>query len=226
MMKVKPALFSSLLMTFVALVALWRGQTEFAVNVDVDKRLGQMAARVDTENIKNQMLVARFQDFQQEVAMNLPDVKVLESQKAIREIASVIPHTSGDPKLELRSQKRLEGVRAVYNAKKFDDAVKESQELISQFPESSAQLEASYYLISSYYQTGNKQEALNWTEKMLAQFPESGWTAKSLLVMADIYKEQGRKNDLLDVYQILLDTFNKDEDIKSDVKKRLSSLEM
>jgi TolA-binding protein len=225
MMKVKPSVLASLLVAFMSMLGLWLGQKQFAVDLQADSRLAKLSARVMEENIKNQMLVARLEDFRQEVAMTMPNAKQLESQPRLRDLASVIPHSSTAARNETKSLKLLSGVKEKYAAKKYEESMKASQELISQFPESTAQLEASYYLVMSYYQTGNKQEALNWAEKMLGQFPESAWTARSLLVMADIYKEQGRKNDLLDLYQIILDTF-KDEDIKSDVNNRLSSLEM
>lgn len=225
MMKVKPSVLASVLMSFTAMLGLWHAEKEFAIDTQADARLAKLSARVMEENIKNQMLAARLEDFQQEVALNLPETKVLESQKKLRELASVIPHSVTAQKTELRSQKTLGEVREQFNAKKYEEVTKTSLDLISKYPESTAQLEASYFLVVAYYQTGNKQESLNWAEKMLSQFPESSWTAKSLLIMADIYKEQGRKNDLLDVYQVILDTF-KDDDIKNDVKKRLSNLEM
>lgn len=224
-MKVKPTVLASILMTGLSMLGLWLGAKEFAIQPHSEARLVKLSHRVMEESIKNQMLQARLEDFQQEVALNLPSSKVIEAQKSLRALASVIPKSGMGVRSELRSQRELAGVRELYVAKKFEEAMVKSQELISHFPESSAQLEASYYMISSYYQTGNRQEALSWAEKMLAKFPESEWTAKSLLVMADIYKEQNRKNDLLDICQIILDTF-KEESIRSDVKKRLSSLEM
>lgn len=224
-MKIKPAVLASLCMVILSLFGLWLAERDFAVDLHADQRLDQLSARVMEEKIKNQMLVARFEDFQQEVSLMFPDKNIESLNQPLRDLASVIPHSHQAKKDNAKSQQLLEKGKEAYQARKFEEASAQFLALVSQFPESPAQLEASYHLVTIFYQTGNKQESLNWAEKMLKQFPESLWTAKAMIVLADIYKDQNRKNDMLDVYQTILDSFN-DESIKRDVKKRLSILDL
>lgn len=183
-----------------------------------------MAQNYYSEKLKNEMILARLEEFRQEVAIHMPGEKFpFQFEDSLRNLASVIPHQRLSHQTpDLVSKKMLVDAKERYSEKQYDGAIKIYLDLLSKYPESSLSLEASYGLIQCFYMTGNKQEALEWSEKMLNQFPESLWTARAMLVTADIYNDQNRKNDAIDVYQIILDTF-KDGEIREEVQKRISS---
>ncbi|MCC6137858.1 MAG: tetratricopeptide repeat protein [Bdellovibrionaceae bacterium] len=223
-MKTKPILLASVLMTISCCLGLWQYEKVLSRQDEVQLRVDKMAQNFYDEKLKNEMILARLEEFRQEVALQLPGEKFpFQLEESLRNLASVIPHQKlFGPSQVLAAKKLLDEGRLLLADKKFEDATKVFLDLLSRYPESSLTLEASYNLIQCFYVTGNKQEALVWSEKMLSQFPESLWTARAMLVTADIYADQNRKNDAIDVYQIILDTF-KDQEIRDEVQKRITS---
>lgn len=223
-MKTKPILLASLLITIFCCLGLWQYEIAVSTKVDLEKRLEKIAQNYYDEKLKNQALLARFEEFRQEVAIVLPEKQLaFDKDSHIRNLASVIPHQKIYLKQDsLNSKKILDEAHIFFVEKKYEKALKIYLDLLSRYPESSFSLEATYHLIQCFYNTDNKQEALEWAEKMLSQFPESVWTAKAMLVTADIYSDQNRKNDVIDIYQIILNTFQ-DKEIRDEVQKRLAS---
>lgn len=223
-MKTKPILLASVLVTIGCCLGLWQYEKVMSQQDQTLVRVNQMAQNYYAEKLKNEMILARLEEFRQEVAIHMPGEKFpFQFEDSLRNLASVIPHQKlFGPSPDLASKKMLDDAKAQYADKQYDGAIKIYLDLLSKYPESSLSLEASYGLIQCFYVTGNKQEALEWSEKMLSQFPESLWTARAMLVTADIYHDQNRKNDAIDVYQIILDTF-KDKEIREEVQKRISS---
>lgn len=220
-MRVSSSVYAVLLMTICACFALWRGEKEFSYDKELQARLRMAAKKLQEEKIKSDIILSRLYDFKQEVAIVLGEQKNLAQDKNLRDLASVIPHQIQlEKNTELASKNLFESGYGAFQDGEYDKAIQKLLETVSKYPDSSRQLEASYYLVRSFYITGNKQEALSWSEKMLRQFPDSPWTAKSMIVMAHIYMDQNRKNDALDVYQTVLNTF-KETDIQDEVKKQL-----
>lgn len=213
--------YSSLVMTALCCFALWRGQEEFAVRDGLSQRIEFLSKKVAEEKLRTELVLSRFTDFKQDVALRLGDESQIKNQESLRDLASIIPHKLKETQNIEKSSKKFfdEGVSA-YKSGEYDKAIEKFLGVTSQFPDSTVQLESSYYLVKSFYITGNKQEALSWSEKMLKMFPDSRWTARSMIVMAHIYVDQNRKNDALDVYQTILNTF-KETDIQDEVKKQL-----
>lgn len=223
-MKTIPTVFASILVTIGCCLGLWQHEKVMARQDLTQARVDKIAQNYYDEKLKNEMILARLEEFRQEVAVNMPGEKFpFQFEESMRNLASVIPHQKlFGPSSILAARKMVDDAKAKYSDKQYDGAIKIYLDLLSKYPESSFQLEASYGLIQCFYVTGNKQEALEWSEKMLSQFPESLWTAKAMLITADIYNDQNRKNDAIDVYQIILDTF-KDKEIRDEVQKRISS---
>lgn len=220
-MKVSSSVYAVLMMTICACFALWRGEKEFSYDKDLKKRLHIAAKKLKEEKLKSDLVLSRLYDFKQEVAIALGDQKNLEKNHNLRDLASVIPHKIElEKNTELASQNLFASGYNAFQEGEYDKAIQKLLDTVSKYPDSSKQLEASYYLVRSFYITGNKQEALSWSEKMLRQFPDSPWTAKSMIVTAHIYMDQNRKNDALDVYQTVLNTF-KDAEIQDEVRKQL-----
>jgi len=223
-MKTIPILLASLLVTIGCCLGLWQHEKVMARQDKTQERVNQIAQNYYSEKLKNEMILARLEEFRQEVAIHLPGEKFpFQFEESMRNLASVIPHQKlFGPSSTLASKKMIDDAKEQFAEKKYDGAIKIYLDLLSKYPESTQSLEASFGLIQCFYVTGNKQEALEWSEKMLSQFPESLWTAKAMLITADIYNDQNRKNDATDVYQIILDTF-KDKEIRDEVQKRISS---
>ncbi len=220
-MKTAPSIYAALMMTICACFALWRGEKEFSYDTEMQSRIALVSKRLMQEKIKSELVIARLQDFKQEVALELSHQKNLTESNHLRDLASVIPHQVRIEKdTELASQRYFTMGMAAFKNGEYEIAIQKFLDTVSKYPDSSAQLEASYYLVRSFYITGNKQEALTWSEKMLRQFPDSSWTAKSMMVTAHIYIDQNRKNDALDVYQTVLNTF-KEPEIQDEVRKHL-----
>lgn len=223
-MKTQPILLASLLTTFCCCFGLWQYEKSISQQDGAQARIDKMAQNYYNEKLKNEMILARLEEFRQEVAIQLPGEKFpFQFDDSLRNLASVIPHQKlfGQSQT-LAAKQLLDKGKMFYVDKNYDEAIKTYLDLLSRYPESSYYLETSFSLIQCFYVTGNKQEALVWSDKMLSQFPESLWTAKAMLVTADIYNDQNRKNDAIDVYQIILDTF-KDKDIRDEVQRRISS---
>lgn len=226
-MKTQSVLLASITMTILCCLGLWQYEKSLSKVDEMDERIAKIARNYTDEKIRNELILARLEEFRQDVAIQLPGEKFpFGFDSKLRDLASVIPHQKLPTNNNiLAAQHLLDSGKQKLEEKQYDEAIKTFLDLMSRYPESSLYLEASYYLVNSFYVTGNKQEALSWSEKMLAQFPESLWTAKALLVSADIYRDQQRKNDAIDVYQILLDTF-KDKEIREEVQKRITSAGM
>jgi TolA-binding protein len=220
-MKIGASIYASLIMTIGACFALWQGQREFSYDKQLQTRIHRVSSKLMQEKLKSELVLARLEDFKQEVALHIGDQKKLEGPSSLRDLASVIPnYRSGEKNTERTSLHYFKMGKQAFDEGLYEVAIQRFLETVSKYPDSSAQLEASYFLVRSFYITGNKQEALAWSEKMLKQFPESQWTAKAMIVMAHIYIDQNRKNDALDVYQTVLNTF-KEEELQEEVKKQL-----
>ncbi len=220
-MKVSPSISAAMIMTICACFALWRGEKEFSYDKQLKQRVHHISKKLMQEKLKSEMVLARFQDFKQEVGLQLGDQKKLNESSSLRDLASVIPHQIIlNRDLETESQKYFKIGHQAFMDGEYDKAIQKFLETVSKYPDSTSQLEASYFLIRSFYITGNKQEALSWSEKMLKQFPDSQWTAKSMIVMAHVYIDQNRKNDALDVFQTVLNTF-KEPEIQDEVRRQL-----
>lgn len=223
-MKTKPIVLASLLMAIMSCLGLWQYEKSLSNHDQIQSRIQKISQNYYDEKLKNELIVARLKEFQQDVALHIPGKKFpFELDLPLRDLASVIPHQKNNVTGTIfASRKILEKGHGFFKEKKYAEAIKAYLDLVSDYPESAALLEANYHLVYCFYATGNKQEALDWSDKMLTQFPESLWTAKAMLVAADIYNDQKRRNDAIDVYQIILDTFN-DKDLREEVQKRISS---
>lgn len=220
-MKMSPSISAAMIMTVCACFALWRGEKEFSYDKQLQQRIHKISKKLMEEKIKSEVVLARFQDFKQEVGLSLGEQKNLTESAALRDLASVIPHQVAPRQgSDIESQKYFKMGHQAFIDGEYDTAIQKLLETVSKYPDSTAHLEASYFLIRSFYITGNKQEALSWSEKMLKQFPDSLWTAKSMIVMAHIYIDQNRKNDALDVFQTVLNTF-KEPEIQDEVRRQL-----
>lgn len=224
-MKTQPILLAGVLTTICCCFGLWQYEKSISKLDGAQARIDKIAQNYYDEKLKNEMILARLEEFRQEVAIQLPGKKFpLDVDESMRNLASVIPHQKLFGQSQMLAAKQvLDKGKVFYENKNYDEAIKTYLDLLSRYPESSYYLEASFGLIQCFYMTGNKQEALIWSEKMLSQFPESLWTARAMLVTADIYNDQKRKNDAIDVYQIILDTFN-DKEIREEVQRRISSV--
>jgi TolA-binding protein len=223
-MRIPSSVYASLLMTICACFALWRGEQEFSYDKELQSKVSVLSKKLMQEKLKSELVVARLFDFKQEVALLMSHQKGVVNNPGLRDLASVIPHRIQESKsIPAAAQSLFQSGKDAFVKGEYDNAIEKFLGTVSQFPDSPAQLEASYYLVRSFYITGNKQEALSWSEKMLRLFPDSLWTAKSMIVMAHIYTEQNRKNDALDVYQTVLNSF-KENEIQDEVKKQLSEM--
>jgi TolA-binding protein len=220
-MKLGPSVYASLIMAIFACFALWRGEKEFSHDQQLQKRVHQISRRLMEQKIKTELAVARLVDFKQEVGRYVKLDKKGLLPDPVRELASVIPHQQLENRdLKSESSRIFQLGKNAFDNGQYEVAIQKFLETVSKYPDSVLQLEASYFLIRSFYLTGNKQEALVWVEKLLKNYPESHWTAKSMVVMAHIYVDQNRKNDALDVYQTVLNTFH-DPSLQEEVKRQL-----
>ncbi len=223
-MRMPSSVYASLLMTIFACFALWRGQQEFSYDKELQAKISLISKKLMQEKLKSELVLARLYNFKQEVALTMSDQKDFSNNEGLRDLASIIPHRVQDTKdITLASKSLFQAGKDAFVKGEYDNAIAKFLGTISQYPDSAAQLEASYYLVRSFYITGNKQEALSWSEKMLRLFPDSLWTAKAMIVTAHIYTDQNRKNDALDVYQTVLNSF-KEHEIQEEVKKQLSEM--
>lgn len=205
-------------------MSLWFAEKEFSREDEFSHKVEKLSREIVQHKMQADLMRAHFEDFRQEVALEIPGNKFLKPDDRLRDLASIIPHSPNlVPMDDAISRKNLKLALALHEEKKYEEATQGFLKVVSEYPESTSSLEASYYLAQSFYLTGNKQEALVWSEKMLKQFPDSLWTAKALLITADIYKEQERKNDVIEIYQMIINTFDSAE-LKEDVKRRMADM--
>jgi TolA-binding protein len=223
-MKAKLSAITSLIVCIICCLGLWLAEVEFSIEGPMVAKVHELSQELKHEKMLAQLTRAGFEDFKQEVAMEIPQIKGGADLNHLRDIASVIPHARSEHVMdESLSRQNLKIALEFHLEKKFDEATKALLQIVTEYPESTAALEANYYLVKNFYLTSNKQEALVWSDKMLKQFPDSLWTAKALLVTADIYREQDRKADAIQVYQTIINTFDSPE-IKEDIKSRMADL--
>jgi TolA-binding protein len=223
-MKAKLSAITSLIVCILCCLGLWLAEVEFSIEAPMIAKVEELSRELKNEKMLAQLTRAGFEDFKQEVAMEIPQAKNAADPEHLRDIASVIPHLRSEHSMdESLSRQNLKIALEFHVEKKFEEATKMLLQIVTEYPESTAALEANYYLVKNFYLTSNKQEALVWSDKMLKQFPDSLWTAKALLVTADIYREQDRKADAIQVYQTIINTFDSPE-IKEDIKSRMADL--
>jgi TolA-binding protein len=221
-MKAKLAAITSLFVSILCCLGLWLSEKEFSVEAQLAAEVEKLSHELRAEKMQAQLTRAGFEDFKQEVASEIPHTK--EASAHLRDIASVIPHNVRVSALdEVLSRKNLKIALEFHESKNYEDSTKKLLAIVTEYPESTAALEASYYLVKNFYLTSNKQEALVWSDKMLKQFPDSLWTAKALLVTADIYRDQDRRADAVEVYNMIIHTFESPE-IKEEIKRRMADM--
>lgn len=223
-MKIRVIAFAAIAMCLLSCLGLWLSEKESAQQERLKVRVEELSKSLLHEKMQNKLLQARFDDFKQEVALYIPADKLLAKNTEMRDLASVIPHRGRPGVLDdVLSRKNLKIALEMHEEKKYSESTDKLLALVSEYPDSPASVEASYYLVKNFFLTSNKQEALVWADKMLTQFPDSVWTAKALIISADIYKEQGRKNDVIEIYHLLINTFDSKE-IRDDIKARMADV--
>lgn len=208
-MNLRATAFTCLAMTFLGLLFLAevRGQLNTAKE---HKELAEFwKSRVAREQLKKLIVMGKFADFKQDIALIIPDqVKqknLDEDQQKLRNLASIIPHVgSQEITLGYSAEKMLTNGKNAVIKREYDEGIKTLEKLIQKFPDSLHVIEAHYLIVEAYSQQDKNTQVIQWVDKMVELFPENRLTGYALLKIGNLYEVDGRHEDAIKIYKTIV----------------------
>ncbi len=114
-------------------------------------------------------------------------------------------------------------VALVVGKKDYDNAIPAFQSFIKQYPKSTYQSNANYWLGQLFYNKGKKDDASYYFATVVKDYPKSPKAAESMLKVGIIMQEKGDKDKAKAVYQRVVSQFA-NTDIAKQAEKRLAAL--
>lgn len=107
--------------------------------------------------------------------------------------------------------------------KQYDDAITAFQSFVKQYPNSSYQPNANYWLGQLNYNKGKKDDASYYFATVVKNYPKSPKASESMLKVGIIMQEKGEKDKAKAVYQRIISLYANSASAKQ-AEKRLSAL--
>ncbi|WP_159566559.1 cell division protein CpoB [Budvicia diplopodorum] len=114
-------------------------------------------------------------------------------------------------------------VALVVNTKDYDRAISAFQSFVKQYPKSTYQSNANYWLGQLFYNKGKKDDASYYFATVVKDYPKSPKAAESMLKVGIIMQEKGDKDKAKAVYQRVVSQYA-NTDIAKQAEKRLAGL--
>ena len=184
-------------------------------------------SKVGREKLRKEIVLGRFADFKQDVALLLPD-KFDDSEKSIqlRNLSSVIPHVRSDEiNIATSAQKLLDKGKELVKKREYKSGIETLEKLINVFPDSHHLVEAHYLIMEAYFQQERNVEVLQWVDKMVELYPENRLTGYALLRVGGIYEMDGRPEDAIRIYKTIVAVYS-DKKLVSQAQVAVSELRL
>lgn len=114
-------------------------------------------------------------------------------------------------------------VALVVGKKDYDNAIPAFQNFLKQYPKSTYQSNANYWLGQLFYNKGKKDDASYYFATVVKDYPKSPKAAESMLKVGIIMQEKGDKDKAKAVYQRVVSQYA-NTDIAKQAEKRLAAL--
>lgn len=229
-MQLRPMAMAAFIMTLVGLIFLGEVRGRLS-GVREQRVLAKFwKKRVAQEQLNKMVLIGKFADFKQEVALLIPEAhkkkkKENNEKQKLRDLASVIPHERLPISLGTSADRLMrEGKEAVMK-KEFKVGVKNLEQLIADYPDSHHNVEAYYLIAEAYAQLDKEEQVVRWAEAMIDIFPENRMTGFAMLKLGRIYERESRYEDALKVYKTILFVYD-DPTLKARAEKSVKELEL
>lgn len=126
--------------------------------------------------------------------------------------------SKGDEKADYNA-----AVDIVLNSKDYDKAIVELNNFISNYPKSSYQSNANFWLGQMYYLKGNKDQAASTFATVVKNYPKSQKASEAFYKIGLIMQEKGQKDNAKAVYQQVIKQYPNSVGAKS-AQKQLDTL--
>jgi len=131
--------------------------------------------------------------------------------------ASSAPASSGNPDTDYNA-----AVSLALEKKQFDQAISAFQAFIKQYPDSTYQPNANYWLGQLYYNKGKKDDAAYYYAVVVKNYPKSPKSPDAMYKVGIIMQEKGQSDKAKAVFQQVVKLYPNSESAKQ-AQKRLSS---
>ncbi len=194
---------------------------EFRGDKIYQSQIGQKNEELAQAEKEKLLLNYQIKDFEQSVALALPEKKKQNQfqnkfSQALRVPASI-------PKLDL-SRAQFENGKIEFKNKKYAMAIKEFQILLNKYPISEHTVEAYFMISESQFLSKNYTECLNTINTLLELYPMHELTGFSLLRLAAMNEMNGRNEVALEIYKTIRTNFTHSY-LLSEVNKKEKILE-
>ena len=129
-----------------------------------------------------------------------------------------VPASTGNEKQDYDN-----AVALVVGKKDYDNAIPAFQNFVKQYPKSTYQSNANYWLGQLFYNKGKKDDASYYFATVVKDYPKSPKAAESMLKVGIIMQEKGDKDKAKAVYQRVVSQYA-NTDIAKQAEKRLAGL--
>lgn len=185
-------------------------------------KLAQLRAQVEKEKFKNTLLTHQFKDFQQSVALILPDTKQLQSNQTLQNLASIVRTPASEDFLDLSSV-IFERAMKNFTARTYDKAIADFRQLIEKYPLSLYVVKAHFFIAESQFLKKEFDKCLEQIDVMISQYPHNSLTGFILLRMGQISQYNNQPEVAKEVYQVAYDKFQ-DPELREQAKKLLQGI--
>lgn len=114
-------------------------------------------------------------------------------------------------------------VKLALEKKQYDDAITAFQSFVKQYPKSTYQPNANYWLGQLNYNKGKKDDASYYFATVVKDYPKSPKASESMLKVGIIMQEKGEKDKAKAVYQRVISAYANSASAKQ-AEKRLAGL--
>lgn len=193
--------------------ALFQGH--FSPHQEDQKKISELKNLLEKEKLQKIIVQNQLQDYQQQVAADLPDLEgIAKDSKTfqLRSLASVsqVPINGFD-----LSKSLSERAKAEFRSGKYEAAVRSFTELTKKYPTSPLVIESYFFMGESYFLARQAQECLDVVETMMSQFPDNELTGFLMLRMGQILQARGRSEEAKEVYSTVAEKFAFNQELKN-----------
>ncbi len=179
-------------------------QDHFSDRHDILASYRKTKESLQERDLEVAMLKDQFQDYQQEIAAQLPARQFLKRNPIQLPLSDTlrVPASVTDS-----SQSLFDRARRQFRDKDYPVAIATFEELIVKFPASSKMVEARFLRAESLYLLQKDSEFVEAVQEVVGLYPENELTGFLLLRLAELHLKYQRKDDAKEVYELIQTQF-------------------